>query len=186
MLDSEGVATVIPGVEVDIVDDEDEILPPLQTGRIRIRAPWIAKAYLDDPETSARTFRDGWYYSGDAGQMVSPGRITILGRYDQMLNIGGLKIAPETIEEMLVTTGARGLALTRDNVAVTSVPNSDGVEHICVAVQLPENAAISSIEEHIRRAIPEYLGEVRIKRVEALPQTSSQKIARGRLRGLFL
>jgi acyl-CoA synthetase (AMP-forming)/AMP-acid ligase II len=56
-----------PGVQIEIVDDLDGSLPAGTEAIVRIRSAQNATGYLDDPETSAAVFRNGWIYPGDRG-----------------------------------------------------------------------------------------------------------------------
>jgi acyl-CoA synthetase (AMP-forming)/AMP-acid ligase II len=80
-----------PGVEIEIAD-----------GVIRVRAPGLPERYIDDPEASARSFRDGWYYPGDLGEFCANGALKILGRVDDQINFDGIKIYPAEIEAALL------------------------------------------------------------------------------------
>ena len=77
-VDSTGVGTVYPGVQVAVVDESDAPVPAGKSGRVRVRSPAMVEGYLDNPEATARSFRDGWFYTGDAGIMVGPRRLKIV------------------------------------------------------------------------------------------------------------
>lgn len=49
-------------------------------GEIRLRAPGMASTYFDNPEESARRFRDGWFYPGDMGYLRPDGQLVVQGR----------------------------------------------------------------------------------------------------------
>jgi long-chain acyl-CoA synthetase len=53
----------MPGVEVEIIDEEENLLPWGSAGRLRVKSPGSIDGYLDDPAETARAFRDGWFYS---------------------------------------------------------------------------------------------------------------------------
>ena len=98
----ETVGKVRPGVEVQVVDDDDLPLSPGQVGIVRARAPWMASGYLN-PESAARpTFRKGWLYPGDTGMLNGEGMLFLKGRVDDMMNFDGIKIFPADIEEALL------------------------------------------------------------------------------------
>ena len=95
-----------PGVEMGIADDEGQPLPPARLGLIRARVPGMPAGYLDDPEASAKTFRDGWYYPGDLGMLAPEGALYFKGRADDMMNFNGIKIYPAEIEAALLEHAA--------------------------------------------------------------------------------
>ena len=93
---------VVPGSEVQIVDENDNVLPDGETGRIRHRAPGMVHEYLGNPEATARAFRDGWFYPGDLGSLRPDGGLTLAGRESEVLNAGGVKIDPNRIDQFAV------------------------------------------------------------------------------------
>ena len=80
---------VWPRVRVEVVDERDEPLPSGHAGRIRVKTECMVDGDLDDPEATARMFRDGWFYPGDLGVLDGPRRLHVLGRGDEPPNIGG-------------------------------------------------------------------------------------------------
>jgi acyl-CoA synthetase (AMP-forming)/AMP-acid ligase II len=93
---------VAPGVHLEIVDEAGGKLPPGGVGRVRVRTPAMGLAYLDDPEASAKTFIDGWYYPGDLGSLSAEGLLNIRGRSDDVIEAGGTKIYAIEIETALL------------------------------------------------------------------------------------
>jgi len=96
----DGVGRVLPGVEVETVDDHHK---PVwrQPGLVRVKTGGCIERYENDPDATAKTFRDGWFYPGDVGEMSDPRSLKLLGRADDLINIGGQKFAPEHFEERL-------------------------------------------------------------------------------------
>ena len=98
----ETVGRALPGVELEVVDDDDRPVPPGQPGHVRARTPWMPAGYLNAPDARNRTFRNGWMYLGDVGVMSAEGMLFIRGRSDDMMNHDGIKIMPADIEEVLL------------------------------------------------------------------------------------
>ena len=71
---------VLPGMTVEIVDDGDRPLPPTQAGSVRIRSPYGASEYLEDPEATKRRFRDGWFYPGERGYLTDDKLLVLTDR----------------------------------------------------------------------------------------------------------
>ena len=130
--DPEGFGTLWPLVQVEVLDERGAPAPPGTIGPIRVKTACMSESYLDDPETTQRMFRDGWFHPGDIGVLQPGRRLRILGRVDDLLNIGGTKYAPPLLEELLVN---QELA---DDLAVCSLQNADGIEELCVAVSEPK------------------------------------------------
>lgn len=89
---------VIPGSALEIVDDEDAVVPVGVEGRVRYRSFGMVHEYLGDPEASARAFRDGWFYPGDLGYLRPDGGLSLTGRESEVLNAGGVKVDPSRLD----------------------------------------------------------------------------------------
>ncbi|MEO8559090.1 MAG: class I adenylate-forming enzyme family protein [Rhodospirillales bacterium] len=98
----ETVGAVLPGVELEIVDEHDRPVPRGEPGRIRVRTPWMPTGYLNLPGAADRVFRNGWAYLGDIGVLSPEGMLFLKGREDDMMNFDGIKIMPADIEEALL------------------------------------------------------------------------------------
>jgi acyl-CoA synthetase (AMP-forming)/AMP-acid ligase II len=97
----ESVGRPLPGVELQIVDQENRVLPAGESGRIRLRAPGVATSYLDGGEQTASRFRDGWFWPGDVGMLRADGSLIVQGRQDDMMILNGINIFPGEIERVL-------------------------------------------------------------------------------------
>jgi acyl-CoA synthetase (AMP-forming)/AMP-acid ligase II len=90
------------GVDIEIVDDGGQALPAGEIGLVRMRGGGFARGYIDDPEATAKAFRDGWYYPGDLGVLAPEGALFLKGRADDLINFDGTKIYPADIEMTLL------------------------------------------------------------------------------------
>lgn len=88
-------------MQIEIVDERDETLPPGKIGHVRLKAPGLFPGYLDDPEASAKALRKGWYYPGDLGSLTSDNVLIFHGRSDDMMIFNGINIYPREIEAVL-------------------------------------------------------------------------------------
>ncbi len=98
----DAVGRVVEGVEAQIVDVDDRSLPAGEVGLVRYRGAGFPTAYLDDPEATARTFRDGWFYPGDLAALNDEGYLFFKGRADDVINSGGVKFYPSEVETALL------------------------------------------------------------------------------------
>ncbi|RSD17953.1 AMP-dependent synthetase [Amycolatopsis eburnea] len=80
----------LDGVHVDLAD-----------GRIRIAGAVLAHGYRLRPDLTADAFADGWFTTSDRGIRHDDGRIEVLGRADDMINTGGVKVSANAIERVL-------------------------------------------------------------------------------------
>ncbi|MCG2800385.1 MAG: AMP-binding protein, partial [Cellulomonas sp.] len=118
----------LPGVRVSVGPDQ----------RVRITGPVLAHGYLDRPDLDAETFveSDGerWFVTSDLGRLDPEGRLHVLGRADDVLVTGGVKVAPAAVEAVVATRpGVQevcvvGIGDERWGQAVTAVivPRPDG------------------------------------------------------------
>jgi len=174
--DDAAIGTLCPGAQVDIVDERDVVLPYGQVGRIRVRTPYMADGFIDDPEATARMFRNGWFYPGDVGILHAPDRLEVIGRDDEILNIGGLKTVPGVIED---TLRARSKV---DDVGACVLPNADGVDELWVAL-VYDASDDRDIRERIMPALRDFpYGHIRLIKLDRIPRTESGKIKRAELR----
>jgi acyl-coenzyme A synthetase/AMP-(fatty) acid ligase len=173
---SEGVSTVVPWVEAQVVDEQDRPLPPGTVGRIRLREPAMAEGYLDDPETTARRFRNGWLYPGDLGISQGQRRLRIVGREDEIMNLGGLKIAPSALEAWVLRHATVG------DIGVCMLPNPEGVDEICVAVADPAHGDAELLARVTDAFRHNQVGRFHIVKVGRVPRNANGKIERNRLK----
>ncbi len=88
------VGRPLPGMEVRIVEPDSDGI-----GEVAVRSQTLMSQYLDEPELTAETLRDGWLYTGDLGCLDSSGHLQLFGRKKNMIvTAGGKNIYPEDIE----------------------------------------------------------------------------------------
>jgi acyl-coenzyme A synthetase/AMP-(fatty) acid ligase len=98
----ESAGKILPWARLEIVDDQNRILPAGEIGEIRVSSKGMPHGYYCCDDAAAQKFRDGWFYTGDLGKLSEEGWLFIEGRVDEQLNIGGHKVMPGYIEEVLV------------------------------------------------------------------------------------
>lgn len=162
-----------PYVDVEVVDEHDVPLPAGQEGTLRVRGPGMALSYLDDVDASSNAFRDGWFYPGDAARIDAEGGLTITGRVNELVNIGGVKMAPERIEEALAAVpGLRELA-------AFAVPTPQGAQ-LCLAVVGEATFSEDTLMARYHQAFPS-LPPPRVIRLDQLPRGEMGKVQRAQL-----
>jgi long-chain acyl-CoA synthetase len=92
----------VDGVEVLIEDDEGEEVAPGTVGEIAVRSPGLTSGYADMEELNREAFRDGFFLSGDLGVLDEDGRLTITGRKKLLIEVGGYKVDPIEVEDVVV------------------------------------------------------------------------------------
>jgi acyl-coenzyme A synthetase/AMP-(fatty) acid ligase len=118
---------------IEIIDEAGRPADRDQIGTVRILLrEQDCKAYRGDPETSARYFRDGYFYPGDSAIRRADGQIAILGRSDDVININGDKRAAGPLEQAFRD------ALNVRTVCIFSGADSAGDIRIVVALEADE------------------------------------------------
>ncbi|NUQ69569.1 MAG: long-chain fatty acid--CoA ligase [Chthonomonadales bacterium] len=168
----------LPGVEMRIVDDHDQELPPNTVGEIVVRGDNVMLGYHHQPEATAEAMRGGWYHTGDLGTVDEDGYFTIVDRKKDMLIVGGLNVYPREIEEVLYTHPA-----VLDAAVIGSVDPLRGEEVVAVIALKPEASAdVREIREFCRKSLANYKVPRRVLFRETLPRSSTGKVLKRLLR----
>lgn len=94
------VGKAVPSAQIDIVDENDNLLPDGQAGEIRIGGPVLMQGYLNQPEVTSKIMRNGYYHTGDIGFKEND-RIHISGRSKEMIIVAGNKVFPSEVETVI-------------------------------------------------------------------------------------
>ena len=168
----------IVGVDVRIVDDDDQELRLGERGEIVIRGHNVMKGYHNKPEATAEALRGGWLHTGDIGHVDADGDIFIVDRKKDMILRGGYNVFPREVEEVLYAHPAVAEA------AVIGIPDDrlgEAVKAIVVLRPMGQATAeelIQHCKEHV--AAYKYPRVVEIR--DALPQGPTGKILKRALR----
>ncbi len=94
----------IPGVELDIVDDSGKRVGDSGVvGELIARGGNVMKGYLGDEASNQKTLRDGWLHTGDLAYRDDDGYFFLTARKKEIIKVGGRRISPKEIEEVIVT-----------------------------------------------------------------------------------
>jgi acyl-coenzyme A synthetase/AMP-(fatty) acid ligase len=164
------------GRTIEIVDENGN---KCREGELRILLTEVdCTSYLDDEEASAKMFRNGFFYPGDMAIRRSDGRIRILGRVDDVLNVEGKKYAVAPIEQVIQQE------LGVDEVCVFSGLNAAGNEELAVAIESSRQLSRSELEAVTRQCAP--FERIRVTVFNKFPrtETGNRKTQRSVLRKL--
>ena len=172
------IGTPVWGVEVRIVDENDEEVPAGEKGEIVYRGHNVMKGYYNQPEANAKTIINGWLHSGDVGVMDEDGFFYVVDRTKDMVIRGGLNVYPREVEDVMMKHEAVSL------VAVIGIPDDQFGEEIKACVVLKDGASVSESElmEWTKDRIAAYKYPRVIEFLEALPQSATGKILKKELR----
>jgi acyl carrier protein len=173
-----GVA--LPGVTASVRDADGTPVADGEEGWLHIAGPTVALGYIGRPEAAAVTFADGGAYTGDVVRRAPDGTFTHLCRVDDLLNLGGYKVAPGEIENVI--RGADGV----QDCAVVGGRDADGLEQaVAYLVARPgcdEAVVRRAVTAAIRGGLAAYKRPARLEFLAELPTTSTGKLAAFELR----
>ncbi|MCY4427173.1 MAG: malonyl-CoA synthase [Halieaceae bacterium] len=176
------VGPALPGVEVRITDDDGEVLPAGEVGHLQVRGANVFAGYWSMPEKTAEDFTvDGFFKTGDMGQIDADGYIAIVGRNKDLVISGGLNVYPKEIE--LFVDKLPGV---RES-AVIGVPHADFGEGV-VAVVVTEDGSLTdeqSILQTCRQGLANFKVPKRVVFVDELPRNTMAKVEKSKLRDLY-
>jgi acyl-coenzyme A synthetase/AMP-(fatty) acid ligase len=165
---------------IQIVDENGDLCPTGAEGELRVRLMDIdATHYVDDEETSSQFFRDGFFYTGDMAVARADGRVRILGRSVDSLNMRGRKVAPAPVEHMVQQI------LGVDEVCLFTGMDTDGNEELVIAVQ-SDREPPQSAGDRIMSQFPHF-DRIRFVAVKEFPRTQAgmRKVRRNALRQMI-
>ena len=173
--DEDELGIPMPGADVDIVGDDGVSLPPTSVGEIRVRGPAVIDGYYGDASSGMPNPRDGWWHTGDFGSFTPAGLLKLLGRRDDVINLGGIKRAAADMEAEIAATGIAA------DVAVIAGEQHDGGPMTLIVVATSSEAAARKVAEFVE---PILFGRFAVFRVDAIPRTPDGKVRHVALREL--
>ncbi|MYR59587.1 AMP-binding protein [Streptomyces sp. SID625] len=170
----------VPGVTATVRAADSTPVADGQEGRLHIAGPTVALGYIGRPEAAADTFADGGAYTGDVVRRAPDGTFAYLCRADDLLNLGGYKVAPGEIESVI-----RSVDGVQDCVVVGG-RDADGLEQaVAYLVARPgsdEAVVRRAVTAAIRGGLAGYKRPARLEFLDELPTTSTGKVAAFELR----
>jgi acyl-coenzyme A synthetase/AMP-(fatty) acid ligase len=165
-------------VEISVRDPQGRAVGPGNTGELAVRGGMVMREYWKQPALTAETLRDGWLHTGDCGRQDDEGYLFLVGRQDDMINVGGLKVSPDEVEEAL-RQHPRVL-----DAACVGQADPGGVTGQCVKAFIISDAELAAAElaAWLRDKLEEYKIPRLWERTASIPKTSSGKIQRHLLR----
>lgn len=169
----------LPDVEIKIVDQDGNRLPPLEVGEILARGSRVMTGYWrDEDKTSEVMTGDGWLRTADKGWMDEDGYIYLAGRGDDMIIRGGENISPEEVENVLYSHP------DIEEAAVIGVPDPEWGQEPRALVVLKKGRETTGddIMEFCRSRLAGFKRPRSIFFVESLPRNPMGKVLKKELR----
>ncbi len=169
------------GVEIRIVDGDDNDLPTGEVGEIIVRCPNVMDGYHKRDEANAETLRGGWMHTGDAGSLDDEGFLFVSDRVKDMIISGGENIYPREIEDVLFQ-----LPQVAD-AAVIGVPDDQWGESVKAIIQLKEGESLTDGEvlAHTRANLGGYKQPKSVEFIDEIPRNLSGKVLKKDLRAPY-
>lgn len=153
-----------------------ESVPNGEEGEVILRNPGVFKGYLNHPEATSETLRDGWLYTGDIGKIDEEGYLFYLGRLKEMIKCSGYSVFPDDVEALL----GRHPAIQQS--VVVGVPDKKRGESVKAFIILKPDyknkVQPSEIIEWSKENMAAYKYPREVEFLDALPTTGSGKVLR--------
>lgn len=170
----------LPGVEVRLVDEEEQPVPSGTMGEIHVRGRNVFRQYWRRPEQTEEAFTtQGWFTTGDMA-VVENGYYRITGRSSvDIIKSGGYKLSALEIEEVLRTYP--GIA----DVAVVGVPDDEWGEKVMAALVIKHDVDLEAVNTWIRGLMAAYKTPKKYIVVDELPRNAMGKVVKNEVKPLF-
>jgi acyl-coenzyme A synthetase/AMP-(fatty) acid ligase len=166
----DAVGVVLKTATVEIVDEGGHVLPPGQTGSIRVRTGAMSGS------DKAEGFLQGWFYTGDSGALLGDGTLCVFGRNDGVINIDGVKLRLEDGEQAL--SEYPGI----EDVALFIVKDKLEISKLCCAYVRGKGFDSEVFLQHVKK-IPKITN---VAEIGEIPRGGNGKILRHVLASKFL
>jgi acyl-CoA synthetase (AMP-forming)/AMP-acid ligase II len=174
----------IPGVQLQVVNDEGQPVAAGEEGEIVARGENIMLGYWNDAEETARTLQPEGLRTGDLARVDADGYITIVGRKSDIIKSGAYRLHPAEIEAVIAAH-----PLVAEAAVVGLADEIWGERPVAYVVRTQANKTPGGVEvraeeiiEFCRGRLPRHKAVREVRFVEKLPRTSSGKIRRDELR----
>lgn len=170
-------------VEVKIVDNEGVELPPGKVGEIIVKGDNVSLGYWKMPQETAKTYKNGWLYTGDLGYRDDDGYIFHVDRKKDIIISGGENVSSREVESIIYQHPAV------KEVAVIGIPDKEWGESVRAIVSLKPHYKNKVSEQDImdfcRQRLAGFKRPKKITFLDELPKNSVGKISKAELRKLY-
>jgi long-chain acyl-CoA synthetase len=175
------VGRAIPGIELRVVDSQDEDVTCGEIGEIVVRGPSVMLGYWNQPKATAEALRGGWMHTGDMGSLDEDGYLYLADRKKDMIISGGENVYSTEVEAVLYEHPAVLEA------AVIGVPDPVWGETVKALVVLKpaRTATAQGLQTFCRERIAGYKIPRSVEFLETLPKTATGKISKNDLRAPY-
>lgn len=174
------VGKASPNVDIALFDAEGKKVALGEEGEVCVKGAHVCSGYWNEPvERFQKDFFDGYFRTGDCATMDEKGYIYLKSRIKEMINVGGKKVSPMEVEDVL--NSIPGIAES----ACIGIPDPAGMMGEVVKAFIvcsDENLTDKDITTALSPKLEVYKLPVQIERIESIPKTSNGKIQRLKLK----
>jgi long-chain acyl-CoA synthetase len=177
------VGTAVPGVEIQIRDENGKILEPNNAGEVCVRGPNIMKGYYNNDKGTREAFwPGGWFRSGDVGVLDENGYLFIVDRLKDMIISGGENVYSLEVEEALYAHP------DVQECAVIGMPDKEWGERVTAFILPKPGQAIDQreLKDFLKARLSAYKVPKHFFMVEDFPRSPAGKLLKRKLRESFL
>jgi len=158
---------------VDLETGKNDVAPG-EVGELCVRGPQVMAGYFHSAADTSAALVDGWLHTGDVARIDADGWAYIVDRKKDMINVGGFKVYPREVEEILFQHAAVA------DVAVVGVPDAEHGEVVRAYVVLKPGASATAPEliDFVRERLAHYKAPRSIEFRSELPRSGIQKVLR--------
>ena len=172
----------LPGYEFKVVDPESRAeLPPSEMGELCVRTYAMMQGYYKKPEETAQAIdQEGWFRTGDVATIRDDGFVRFMGRYKELLKVGGENVDPVEVEALLLGHPAVAEA------QVVGVPDERLSEVVCACIVPVDGQEVSAggLIDYCRGKLASFKLPRHVLFMEGYPMTPSGKVQKFKLREL--
>jgi long-chain acyl-CoA synthetase len=164
---------------IKVVDEKGIPLPPHQQGELCVKGTCVTQGYLNKPEATQEVFdAEGWFHSGDIAYMDQDGYAYIVDRKKDMINVGGEKVFPSELEDMMLAHPKI------KDLVIVGIPDEVKGEAPKAFIQLKEGqkASAEEIRSFCKSLMAPYKVPVDVAFVDEIPRSPAGKALRRLLR----
>ena len=171
------VGSVLPGIEVRLVDDSGRAPEPGDPGEIQVHGANLFSGYW--PDGSDGPDAEGWFSTGDVGLLDPRGELFLVDRVKELVIVSGFNVYPSEVEDVV-----REVAAVRE-AAVIGVGDDETGEAVVAFVVAPgaeRDEVVAAVREHCAERLARFKVPSRVEVVDSLPVTVTGKVRKGTLR----
>ena len=170
------VGKAMPHSQVIIVDDDKKVIQSSadHVGYLACLGDTNMKGYINDPEQTKQVLADGIVYTNDIGYIDAEGFVYVIGRKDDVINVGGLKVAPAEVE-----AAALSIEGIKDCICVPMRhPISGYAPKLLVVMREDAEFSVQKITSELQQRLEGYKVPTQYEKVESVARTYNGKLDR--------